>query len=223
MQRRLCTPASSWVVLRQAHSPHAEAAASAQQWLIERYGGAVHRYLLRVLGDAQRACELTQELSLDLVRGAFRRAMPERGRFRCFIRTALFRLLSRYHHAVDVAEDVLAFRDSWRDQLLARAWQALAREEPGGFVVLRCRADHPAMPPAEMARLITEQLGQPGAPDWVRQTLRRARDRFSDLLLGEVAQSLEPLTSELLTSELAELGLLDYCRSALQRRFPTLS
>ena len=39
----------------------------------------------------------------------------------------------------------------------------------------------------------------------------------ADLLLDEVAQSLEAPTAERLQEELAELTLLEYCRSALDR------
>jgi hypothetical protein len=52
----------------------------------------------------------------------------------------------------------------------------------------------------------------------VRQLLHRARERFADLLLEEVAQSLDAPTPELLEQELIDLRLLDCCRTALERR-----
>jgi hypothetical protein len=44
-----------------------------------------------------------------------------------------------------------------------------------------------------------------------------ARRRFAELLLEEVARSLDPPTLERVTDELAELDLLDYCRPLLKR------
>ena len=52
----------------------------------------------------------------------------------------------------------------------------------------------------------------------VRQTLHRAREKFGALLLDEVIHSLENPGPEQVEEELAELGLLDYCRPALERR-----
>jgi hypothetical protein len=54
----------------------------------------------------------------------------------------------------------------------------------------------------------------------VRQALHRARQKFADLLLEEVAQSVEDPTPEHLERELVELGLFDYCRPALERYDP---
>jgi hypothetical protein len=51
----------------------------------------------------------------------------------------------------------------------------------------------------------------------VRQTLRRARDKFADLLLDEVAQTLRQPTVDQLGQELADLELLQYCQPALDR------
>ena len=52
----------------------------------------------------------------------------------------------------------------------------------------------------------------------VRQTLHRARERFADLLLDEVIQSLDHPDAERLEQELIDLALLEYCRPALERR-----
>jgi hypothetical protein len=48
--------------------------------------------------------------------------------------------------------------------------------------------------------------------------LARSRVKFAELLLDEVATSLERPTHEELAAELRELDLLKYCRSALDRR-----
>jgi RNA polymerase sigma-70 factor (ECF subfamily) len=68
-----------------------------------------------------------------------------------------------------------------------------------------------------MAERLTAQLGRPLTSAGVRQLLHRARERFADALLEEVAQSLARSTDEHIEQELTELGMLDYCRPALDR------
>ena len=51
----------------------------------------------------------------------------------------------------------------------------------------------------------------------MRKTLERARDRFADLLLDEIAQALTNPTLDQLEEELIDLNLLEHCRPALER------
>ena len=111
-----------------------------------------------------------------------------------------------------------AFRESWREELLARAWAALAAAQPTAFAVLRLRADRPELSSAEMAQQLGRDLGQPLTAAGVRQTLHRAREAFAELLLEEVALSVEPPTADQVEKELQYLDLLTYCRPALERR-----
>jgi RNA polymerase sigma-70 factor (ECF subfamily) len=213
----------------------------ARQQLLERYGGAVHRYLLGALREPDAAEELLQDFALHFLRGDFRRANPERGRFRNFLKTALFRMVVRYcrqkqRRPLPLRDDLFEsriidlepveaeqeFLRSWRDELLARAWSALiqSEEETGQpfYLVLRFRVDNVDMRSPEIAEHLTVLLGKPLTPAAVRQLLHRARERFADALLDEVIHSLARPTEEHLVQELIDLGLLDYCRPALQRR-----
>jgi RNA polymerase sigma-70 factor (ECF subfamily) len=70
----------------------------------------------------------------------------------------------------------------------------------------------------ELAEQLAVQLGRPLTAAGVRQTLHRAREKFADLLLDEVTQTLENPTAEQFVEELVELSLFDYCRPALARR-----
>jgi RNA polymerase sigma-70 factor (ECF subfamily) len=220
-------------VLRQAHGGPEDAAAAARRLLLERYGPAVRRYLGAVLGDPHAADELTQEFAVCLLRGDFRKADPGRGRFRHYVKGVLFHLVGQYRRgrakqprplpadevaAGDESAGDDAFDESWRGELLARAWAALADAQPAYHVVLRFRAEHPKMGSEEMAGQLTERLGRPLTPDGVRQTLHRAREKFADLLLDEVARSLREPTRDRVEEELAELRLMEYCRPALGRR-----
>ena len=84
--------------------------------------------------------------------------------------------------------------------------------------VLRFRADHPEARSPQIAEQLTLRLGSRCTPEWVRQILHRAREKFAELLLEEVIHSLHRPTVQRLEQELAGLGLFDYCRPALQRR-----
>ena len=74
------------------------------------------------------------------------------------------------------------------------------------------------MPSAEIAVKLTTTLGKEISAALVRKSLQRAHDKFADLLLEEVATSMETSTKEELKEELKELDLLRYCTSALDRR-----
>jgi RNA polymerase sigma-70 factor (ECF subfamily) len=239
-ERHLSQLSTLWSVMCQAHQGPEEAMRTARQRLLERYGGAVRRYLAGAVRERDAGDELFQEFALRFLRGDFRNANPERGRFRSFLKTALFRLVVQYRRrrlsALPLREDAeeladysdptegsdQAFLFSWRDELLARAWNALERvqDETGQpfYVVLRFRADHTDIRSPQMAEQLNAQLGKPLTAGGVRQILHRARDYFAAALLDEVVHSLETPTQECLEDELLDLGLLDYCRPALKRR-----
>jgi RNA polymerase sigma factor (sigma-70 family) len=238
-EQRLSKISTAWTMLHQAHAGKKEQAAAAQQLLLQRYRGAVYRYLLAALRDPHAADDLTQEFALSLVRGDFRKAQPEQGRFRNYVKTVLFHLVSKYRKrqqrdpraelpdsddpeagalAVSPEDTERQFIENWRNELLARAWEALAEAQPTFYSVLRFRAAHPKMPSPEMAQKLGRQLGKPLTQEGVRQTLHRARTLFAELLLEAVAHSVEPPTTELVEQELSDLNLLVYCQPALQKR-----
>lgn len=224
-----------WTVVRQAHAGTADEVGAAQARLLKRYGLAVSRYLR----DNEAADDLFQEFALRLLRGDFKRADPERGKFRRFVKTSLYHLVvdhQRRRHArpllgdvsepVDyaqsLAESEARFIADWRAELLRRAGQALAEHDRQTgqrlFAVLRLRTDHPQLRSAEMAERLAAELGQEVNAGWVRKRLHQARGKSADLLLDEVASSLETSSPDDLEEELIELGLLDYCREKLARR-----
>jgi hypothetical protein len=69
-----------------------------------------------------------------------------------------------------------------------------------------------------MAEHFSATLGKPVTAGWVRQTLYLARDQFAEILMAEVAASLKDPSRDQLERELGELGLLKYCRPALDRK-----
>jgi hypothetical protein len=238
LNQHLSQISTSWTVLHQAHHGPAGGVVEAQRRLLQRYGAAIYRYLLGALRDSDAADELFQELALRIVRGDFHRADPERGRFRDLLKTALFHLIVDHQRRGKRQPQPLAnepeapcpspakaeaqFLNIWRAELLARAWDALAElERQTGqphHTVLRFRVDHPDLRSPEMADQLSAQLGRPVSGEWVRKRLFLAREKFTDYLLEEVAQSLADPSLDAVELELIDLGLLDRCRSALARR-----
>lgn len=70
--------------------------AEAQRELLIRYAGPVYRYLRGAVGSADVADDLAQEFALRFVRGDFRAANPQRGRFRDFVKRSLRNLFIDY-------------------------------------------------------------------------------------------------------------------------------
>jgi RNA polymerase sigma factor (sigma-70 family) len=242
LNSRLSRISTIWTMVGDARRPAEGGTPDARMALIQRYQGAAYRYLLGALRDADAADEVFQEFALRVMQGAFRRADPGRGRFRDYLKTTLVHLVidhknrqrNRPLHLEPVLAEPVApaeegsasdeqFLQSWREDLLARAWSALEKAEREGgqpyFSVLRFRADHPDCSSSEMASRLTERI-RPECPfteTGVRKTLQRARAQFADTLLDEVARSLDSPTREGLEQELIDLDLLPYCRSALER------
>src|SRR5262249_3581517 len=156
---------------------------------------------------------------LRFLKGDFSRVDPERGRFRSYVKSTLHNLLMDFHrrrkhqpqplpaeveefadpsqHDFDLDRP---FLDCWRDEILSRASERLAvhQERTGQpfHAVLRLRADNPSMRSQEMSERLSSALGKPVTAGWVRQNLRRARDRFVEFIEAEVAHSLGNPTVE---------------------------
>src|SRR3954467_11683266 len=232
---------TAWSMVREAHGDHT-AVGSAQQRLLERYGGAVRKYALSALRNEDAAEDVFQEFALRFVRGDFGNADPERGRFRAFVKTVVYRLIvdnqrrgkkrskegpmhsniAEPEESVAADDDDSLFRTSWRDELLARCWAKLDEDERESgkpyHTVLRFRVDHPDLRSPELAAGLSEKLGKPINAGAVRVLLHRARELFGELLLDEVTHSLTNGSLDEAEQELIDLELHDYCRPALEKR-----
>jgi RNA polymerase sigma-70 factor (ECF subfamily) len=232
-----------WSLVLQSHQSYGPEAGEARAALLKRYGGPVFDYLAGILRDADSADELAQEFALRFLRGDFRRVNPACGRFRDFLKMVLRHMVIDYRRQrargrgagaaeVEIArvvapsrEDDERFLAAWRADLLSRAWRRLAdaecRSREPLYRALRCKAEHPELRSAQLADQLSRQLGQPFSAAGIRQTLHRARARFADYLLDEVAASLAEPSRENIEEELCDLGLLSYCTPALERRWPS--
>ncbi len=217
---RLSRIETLWSVVRQANDGSAEKARQAQQTLLERYGGAVRRYLLGSLRSEDAADEVFQEFSLKLVSGAFQRADASHGRFRSFLKTTLFHLIVDYQRRgkrdatralLDetpdrpFCEDRLAEEDrawtlSWREELLAKGWAALAKiEQSTGtpyYTVLRFRSEHPDLRSQEIADQLNGKVTKKLGSSSVRVLIHRARELLAEQVLDLVLDSIDSASLE---------------------------
>jgi RNA polymerase sigma-70 factor (ECF subfamily) len=237
---RLSQVQTLWTVVCRAHGDGpTEAIRTAQQQLIDRYGKVVHRYLLGALRDREAADELSQEFSLRFVRGDLKGADRERGRFRDFLKGVLFHLIGDFYRrqkrapqslpavhepAAPAGEPVWSdqqFLESWRSELLNRAWKRLAdlEKETGQpyHSVLQLRAQKVDLRSTQLAEELSAQLKKPITSAGVRQTLHRAREKFAEILVEEVAQTLVNPTLTDIEHELIDVDLFEYCRPAVEQ------
>ena len=232
LDQRLSKIATMWTDVFRAHGSGVDAAVAARHRQMLRYSGAVYRYLLGAVRDADAASDLSQEFAVRFLRGDFHRAAPERGRFRDYVKIALVNLANDHHRArqaspkalaVDAAapsesDDAEDFETSWRAELLEQTWKALAEANPTFHATLLLRIEEPDLPSGDMADRLTKQLGRPITAENVRKTIQRAHAKFADLLLEQVTESLHEPSQADLEDELKALDLLRYCQAALDRR-----
>jgi RNA polymerase sigma factor (sigma-70 family) len=228
---RLSRIETQWTAVLRAHGESIAGAKSARDRLLVRYSGAVYRYLLGAVRDPDAAADLCQEFAVRFLRGDFRRVAPERGRFRDYVKMSLVNLANDHHRARKAGPQQLAvdapapdlpseddFVAGWRQSILDQTWKALADENPTFHAVLALRIENPDLPSAEMAAQLSDKLGKPMSAENVRKSLQRSHAKFAELLLDQVADSLDEPEVEDLEGELQALDLLRYCRSALDRR-----
>jgi RNA polymerase sigma factor (sigma-70 family) len=240
VEPRLMDLSTQWTLVFKIKDSPREEASRAAALLMSRYAGAVHRYLLKALRDSDAAQELDQEFAVRFLRGDFRHGDPSRGRFRDYVKRAVQNLMKDYYRrkqpvvSLDSGIAELAVKDeglaqfdrqflqSWRNDLLDRAWSAVKElEHTTGqpyYTALRIRVNDPDLTSSGWAERLAEALGRPFSPGAFRQTLQRARRVYADHLIAEVAGSLNDLRPQALEEELADLELLEYCRPYLKRR-----
>jgi RNA polymerase sigma-70 factor (ECF subfamily) len=192
---------------------------------MERYYTGAYHYLLGALRNEDEALDLFQEFAVRFLRGDFRRADPERGRFRDYLKKALINLANDHKRrrakgplplTADVAapstgaEDDAAFVASWRSTLLDRAWEALAKAQPVSHAALLHRSQDPDLPARDLAQELTRRFDREFTVGNIRVILHRARALFADLLREEVKNSLDNPSAEDVRQELRALRLEKY-------------
>jgi RNA polymerase sigma-70 factor (ECF subfamily) len=216
---RLSELSTQWTMLFQAHHGTPEEVGDALRLMMLRYSGAVHRYLLKTVGDPEEVKELDQEFALRFLKGNFLKYNPSYGRFRDYVKGAVRNLMIDYHRRkgktrrldTDMEMAIVGgsgledldqrIIDAWRDDLLDRAWNALVDfEQRTGqpyHTVLKFRVSHPKDTSAQMAEKLAPRLGRTLSAGACRQLLLRARDKWA--------------------GSLTDLRLLHLCKPVLKR------
>jgi DNA-directed RNA polymerase specialized sigma24 family protein len=216
------------------------ASQKAAEEVLTQYQQAIRAYLLGALRDAEAVDEVYQQFALKFVRQDFHAADPAKGRFRDLIKRSLINLVNDYWKrkardrqlplgdsaerasppADDLGEKLKA--DMLRS-LLDSAWVKLSKSSndsgPPYFEALRLRRENPDVSSERIARQLTRLLhpDKPFTADQVRQILRRAREKFADIVVYEVCRVSGATNKEALRAELADLDLLEICHEAVDR------
>lgn len=229
--------------LRDAQDSDSNLRRQAQSRLIRYYQRAVYKYVMALSRDVDRADDVFQDFALRFVRGDFKKWDPTRGRFRDYLKTSLRNLtMDRFRKEAQGKEQPLAegmepavihlpdaeadrvFNQTWSEESLRRAWEALRIYEEESsqpvFTLLRRKSEQPELRSHQIAELLSAETGKPATAVWVRKWTGLARDKFAELLLKEVESSLPEPGLDELEREVADLGLLQYCRKALDQRRP---
>jgi RNA polymerase sigma factor (sigma-70 family) len=243
---------TQWSNVFRARQAEGDTATAARNELLVRYHDAVLRYLWAELRDEHAADEVFSNFALRVLEADrfLKQADPGRGRFRDYLKTILRHMVADYHRqrqrddrkhqplvpgsdhepaesAASAPEEDERFLSCWRQELVNQSWEALAQAEKKTgqpyATLLRLQEEQPDLRSAQLAERLTARLGRPFTAAGVRQLVHRGRELFGDLLVGEVARSLEidlatPKGADRVEAELIDLGLLfSYCKAALER------
>lgn len=148
-----------WTQIDQAHGADSVEARCGVDAMIRSYSGAVYRYLMALLRNRDAADEVFQQFALAVAEGRFKRANPEKGRFRDYLKTSIIRLARDHDRAKNreplvMGDETLLglpeqdpakepdFDASYREELLARTWARLKEESESKYRLLHYRAAH---------------------------------------------------------------------------------
>jgi RNA polymerase sigma-70 factor (ECF subfamily) len=239
-QDRLSRIETMWTMIYHAHTDGAPAQGQAQHELLARYGSAILRYLRGAFRDELAAEETYQEFAIRFLRGDYRTAHPDKGRFRGFLKVVLSRLVADHYRKqsrrreaplesfCQLSDDSeqrrrdVDFLETWRDEMLTQAWRRLADEERRAskpwMTILKLRVENPELRSVELASQLAAIIEEDVTPTRLRVLLHRSRERFANYLIDAVAESIRDDTIAEVEQELAELQLLQYCQSVLEQR-----
>jgi RNA polymerase sigma factor (sigma-70 family) len=208
--------------------------------VVLRYARAVRSYLKALLRSEHDAEDVAQDFFLWVSENGLPRASHDRGRFRDYLKKIVrnrglnfLRDKRRYCSDADLfsvpdPEDTRDIADQewlahWRRCLLNRAWQRLAeyqKQSPRGryFTVLLLCARYPGEDSRQLAARTGALDGSTLTAEAFRKQTSRARRVFAELLVHEVAQTIDKPTPTDVEEELADLALMEYVREYLPIR-----
>jgi DNA-directed RNA polymerase specialized sigma24 family protein len=250
-QADLAQLSTHWSNIFRAREAEGDAALAARNALLLRYVEVVLRYLRTVLRDPEVVDQVCSNFATRVLESdrLLQNVDPQRGRFRDYLKAVLQHMIADYYRErsrehkqfqhltgehelpapASSSEEELDqdFVRCWREELIKWVWHQLEqRDHKTGqnyAVVLRLQAKKPKARSAQLAELLSAKLGRPFTAAGVRQLLHRGRELFGELLVAEVARSLQvdsadPEGNARVEQELIDLGLLfSYCKKALER------
>lgn len=227
---------TQWSLVRRAHSDATLSSGEARQALVLRYSSAIRKYIGAIVRDDAKADDIAQDAMVRLMRGDFAGADADRGRFRDLLKTSVRNMVRNHwskenrRRPADLEVGELPLEDdsnedenwveAWRNNLLDLAWGELLdyqRTHKGSVAhsVLKLRTDYPDADSDELAERLADELGRPVRADAYRQQLKRARGRFAEMLIKQIADVVDATSSDAIQDELASLGLLEQVRDYL--------
>jgi len=206
--------------------------------VVLRYAHAVQCYLHALLPNKDEAEEVAQEFFLWVSQHGLPRLSKNRGRFRDYLKKvvrnkALNFLRDKQPGSCDVEllnvpapEETIPdqeWLEHWRKCLLKRAWRRLEEQQnraPKGryFTVLQLCTVHPKEDSRQLAARVSSLEGSPLSADAFRKQVSRARRAFAELLVNEVAKTLDKPSPADVEEELVDLRLMTYVRDYLPIR-----
>lgn len=250
-QADLAQLSTHWSNIFRAREADGDAAMAARNALLLRYVEVVLRYLRAVLRDPQAVDQVCSNFAVRVLESDrfLQNADPQRGRFRDYLKTVLQHMIADYYReqrrerkqrvdlnwdnnepedpASQSSEQDRQFARYWREELVKWVWHQLEqRDKKTGqryAVLLRLQMQQSQLRSTQLAEQMTAKLGRPFTAAGVRQLLHRGREVFGELLVAEVARSLQvdpgdPEGCERVEQELIDLGLLfSYCKNALEQ------
>jgi RNA polymerase sigma factor (sigma-70 family) len=205
---------------------------------VNRYAPAILNYLVAIIANRSDAEDVCQDFLTNVIARGFANVDPDRGRFRKYLKTAvrnaaLMFFRRRHSEQKALAEYERRLRESstghevdrqweanWTQCVLDRAWTALHQHERrtgdnAFYTMLRASVDHPQEDSAALAARVSSRLGRTIRPDNLRKQLSRARRRFAELLLKEVAETIQDRSPAAIKDELIQTGLMAYVHGYL--------
>ncbi len=208
--------------------------------VVLRYVHAVRSYLNALLRNEHDAEEVAQEFCLWVSEHGLPRASQDRGRFRDYLKKVVRNRALKFLRDkrpgssdtdllnVPAPENARTIPDQewvlhWRRCLLKRAWRRLEdyqKRSPKGryFTVLNLCATYPGEDSRQLAARASSLDGRTLTAESFRKQVSRARRVFAELLVHEVAQTLDQPGPADVEEELVDLGLMAYVREYMPVR-----
>jgi len=228
---------TQWSNIFQAQQNQGSMAVSARRELLLRYHQAIQLFFRKELSDPHAADALYSNFAVRIleVDGLFKRADPEKGRFRDYLKVILRHMVMDHYRqqqrdnkkrqdlvpgtdtepvaAPEDSQEDQRFVQCWRQEIINQAWNALlAVEQKTGqpySTLLRLQEQNPGWRAAQLAEHLTKTTGKGQTPENVRQLIHRGRKLFGKLLVEEASHSLGQSAEGPASAERVEQELVD--------------